>query len=65
MLDALFRLKGRNIEFQWMGDTVMDSMHGGKAGSSGERRAERGRMWSMWFCIGVGILILLTLFFWR
>ena len=42
----------------------MDSMHGRKAESSSERRAERGRMWSMWFCIGVGILLLLT-FFWR
>lgn len=37
-------------------------MHGGKSEAPADRRAARGRMWSMCFCLGVSILVLLSLF---
>ena len=43
----------------------MDSRHSGQRGPSSDKRAARGGMWAMWFCLGVGILVLLSFFFWR
>lgn len=40
----------------------MDNM---PAGSGGDRNRTMSGMWPMWFCIGIGILALLSFFFWR
>jgi hypothetical protein len=41
----------------------MDNMQRGKTDSSGNR-ATSG-MGPMWFCIGIGLLVLVSVFFWR
>lgn len=31
--------------------------------SANDRRARRGGMWAAWFCVAVGVLLLLSFFF--
>ena len=46
-------------------EAVMDNMHGGRTDAASNQRATRRGMGAMWFCIGVGALVLLSLLFWR